>query len=100
MRRRLGIDVTEGNHGLVLKDDRRRNLLACDAAEDTAVGHWTVGESTRRTARAAMPAVSKRRTLRPSDTGRQSRDISRFRSSSSSPPSGPTATAMLPLIWR
>src|SRR6476660_1237895 len=90
VRRRLRIDVAEGDRVLVLADDLRRDLPAHDAAEQAGVGH-VVFSSARVSASAAMAAVSNRRTLVPSDAPRQPPSSKASRSAGSKPPSGPSA---------
>src|SRR5687768_4256082 len=98
MGRRLGVDVAKGDRVLVLVHELRRYLATHDAAEQTAVGHVDL-RSARARARPAMPAVSKRRTLEPSDAARHPLSANAARSAGSSPPSGPHASRRGACAW-
>src|SRR4051812_13532254 len=91
VRRRLRVDVAEGDGMLVLPYDPGGNLAANNPAEEAGIGHVVLSNARVR-ARAAMAAVSKRRTLVPSEAPRQPASSNASRSSGSKPPSGPSAS--------
>src|SRR6476659_6928431 len=89
MCRRLRIDVAKDDDVIRARNDRSRNFSAHDFAEKTILAH--LSPIARAIARAAMPAVSNRRIEDPIRTGVNPPSIIWSRSSSASPPSGPSA---------
>src|SRR5688500_4350846 len=81
---------------LVLGDDRGRNLLRDDAAEEAIGGHAQLRVMywfARMTAAPAMTAVSNRRMEEPSAAAVHPKLLANDNSSGSNPPSGPIASA-------
>src|SRR5579862_8036647 len=87
--RRLRIDIAKRQRVGGLVDDLRWDLFANDLAEQT--GGFVAHSRARTRPRATMPAVSNRRVCAPTDTGIKPERSKSAASSSSMPPSGPSA---------